>query len=57
VAAVAADVATATRCRDLARIAEPFGPPDILCMPPGINTREPADDVTPEGWDMTLAST
>ena len=32
----------------------PFGPPDILVHAAGINTREAADDVTPEGWDITM---
>ena len=36
-------------------IAEPFGPPDILVHAAGINTRQAADDVTPEGWDVTLS--
>ena len=31
-----------------------FGPPDILINAAGINTREAADDVTPENWDVTL---
>lgn len=40
---------------DLAtRAAEPFGAPDILVHAAGINTREAADDVTPENWDITL---
>jgi NAD(P)-dependent dehydrogenase (short-subunit alcohol dehydrogenase family) len=40
---------------DLAhRAAEPFGAPDIVVHAAGINTREVADDVTPEGWDITL---
>jgi NAD(P)-dependent dehydrogenase (short-subunit alcohol dehydrogenase family) len=34
--------------------AEPFGAPDILVNAAGINTRQPADEVTPEGWDLTL---
>ncbi|GAA6179708.1 glucose 1-dehydrogenase [Shimia sp. NS0008-38b] len=33
---------------------DPFGPPDILVHAAGINTREPADELTPEGWDITL---
>jgi len=37
-----------------ARAAEPFGAPDILVHAAGINTREVADEVTPEGWDITL---
>ena len=36
-------------------IAGPFGPPQILVHAAGINTREAADDVTPEGWDITLS--
>jgi NAD(P)-dependent dehydrogenase (short-subunit alcohol dehydrogenase family) len=31
-----------------------FGPPDIVVHAAGINTREPADDVTSPGWDTTL---
>ena len=31
-----------------------FGPPDILVHAAGINTREPADELTSEGWDVTL---
>ncbi len=37
-----------------ARAASPFGAPDILVHAAGVNTREPADTVTPEGWDTTL---
>ena len=37
------------------RAVEPFGAPDILINAAGINTRQPADDVTPEGWQKTLA--
>ncbi len=36
------------------RIAEPYGPPDILVNAAGINTREPADEVTREGWQATI---
>ncbi len=35
-------------------VADVFGPPDILINAAGINTREAADDVTPENWDVTL---
>jgi gluconate 5-dehydrogenase len=31
-----------------------FGPPDILINAAGINTRQVAEEVTPEGWDITL---
>lgn len=34
--------------------AVPFGAPDILVHAAGINTREAADDITPEGWDVTI---
>lgn len=36
------------------KAAEPFGAPDIVVHAAGINTREVADEVTPEGWDITL---
>jgi gluconate 5-dehydrogenase len=39
----------------VARAALPFGTADILVNAAGVNTREPADRVTPEGWDATLA--
>ena len=32
----------------------PLAQPDILINAAGINTRQHADDVTPEGWDVTL---
>jgi NAD(P)-dependent dehydrogenase (short-subunit alcohol dehydrogenase family) len=35
--------------------AEPFGAPDILINAAGINTRQPADEVTDQGWDQTIA--
>ncbi|MEO1638843.1 MAG: SDR family oxidoreductase [Pseudomonadota bacterium] len=35
-------------------ITAPFGAPDIIVHAAGINTRETADEVTPEGWDITL---
>ena len=37
------------------RAAEPCGAPDIVVHAAGINTRQAADEVTPEGWDVTLA--
>lgn len=55
-AAIEGDVAARERLADLVeRAAQPFGPPDILVNAAGLNTREPADRVTPEGWDATLA--
>ena len=56
VAVVQADVSDRERVAELAhQISEPFGPPDILVHAAGLNTREPADQVTPQGWDATLA--
>ncbi len=54
-AAVAADLSDRSRLNEIAQqIAAPFGPPLILVHAAGINTREPANDVTAEGWDITL---
>lgn len=36
-------------------VSTPFGAPDIIVHAAGVNTRETADDVTPEGWDRTIA--
>ncbi|MGR3615687.1 MAG: SDR family NAD(P)-dependent oxidoreductase [Paracoccaceae bacterium] len=53
-AVVACDV-TGSDARVLAdRISTPFGTPDIIVNAAGINTRQAADDVTPEGWATTL---
>ena len=55
-AAVVADIADRAKIDTLATdIAAPFGSPDIVIHAAGVNTREPADDVTAEGWDQTLA--
>jgi NAD(P)-dependent dehydrogenase (short-subunit alcohol dehydrogenase family) len=54
-AVVAADLSQRDAVADVAaKIARPFGAPDILVHAAGINTRETADNVTPEGWDVTL---
>ena len=55
-AGVEADVAD-RGCLDqtVAQIAAPFGSPDILVHAAGLNARQPADAVTDEGWDATLA--
>ncbi len=37
-----------------AEIARPFGAPDILVNAAGINTRQTADEVTLDGWQITL---
>lgn len=53
---VASDIADRDNLNALcAAIAEPFGAPDILVHAAGVNTRQHADDVTPKGWDQTLA--
>ncbi len=55
-ASVVADVADRDGLqKTLADICAPFGSPDILVHAAGVNTRQAADDVTPEGWDQTLA--
>lgn len=55
-ASVVADVADRAGHADLCKaVADPFGAPDILVHAAGINTRQPADDVTADGWDVTLA--
>ncbi|MEQ3710598.1 MAG: SDR family oxidoreductase [Tateyamaria sp.] len=55
-AAVVADVADRDAIPELAKaISAPFGSPDILIHAAGINTRQAADDVTPDGWDQTVA--
>lgn len=54
-AAVSADLSQRADLPNIAtRVAAPFGAPDILVHAAGINTREAADDVTPEGWDVTM---
>ena len=55
-ATVTGDIADRKGLDDLcARIAAPFGAPEILVHAAGLNTRQSADDVTAEGWDATLA--
>lgn len=55
-ACVTADVADRGGIASLVEaVSKPFGAPDILIHAAGINTRENADEVTPEGWDMSLA--
>lgn len=54
-ATIAADLSDRDALDDIAAdIAAPFGAPDILVHAAGINTRETADTVTPEGWDVTM---
>ncbi len=55
-AVVAADLSDRDAIARIARSpSQPFGAPDIVVHAAGINTRQPADEVTPEGWDITLA--
>ncbi len=55
-ARVTADIADRSGIDGLTKdIAAPFGAPDIVIHAAGLNTREAADDVTPKGWDDTLA--
>ena len=35
-------------------ICDQFGAPDIVVHAAGVNARQTADDVTPEGWDQTI---
>jgi NAD(P)-dependent dehydrogenase (short-subunit alcohol dehydrogenase family) len=52
---VSADLADLDAIPDIARrIADPYGPPDILVNAAGINTRELADEVTRDGWQKTI---
>lgn len=54
-AVVAVDLSQRDQIADIAKaIAAPFGSPDIVVHAAGINTRETADTVTPEGWDVTM---
>lgn len=53
---VQSDVANQSQTEALvAEISRPFGAPDILVHAAGINTRQPADEVTVAEWDRTLA--
>ncbi len=54
-AALVADLSDRSELRAVADAASlPYGPPDILINAAGINTRQTADEVTAEGWDVTL---
>lgn len=55
-AVVAGDVANLDRVDELARqLAAPFGAPDILVHAAGLNPRLPAEDLSPDVWNATLA--
>lgn len=54
-AIVVGDFCDSTALGEIAqKAALPAGAPDILNIVAGINTRQNADEVTAEGWDMTL---
>ncbi len=54
-AAVTADISDIASLDRLVReIEAPFGAPEIVVHAAGINTRQAADEVTPDGWDSTL---
>ena len=54
-ATLSADLSQRSQIKEIAaQIAIPFGAPDIMVHAAGINTREAADTVTDEGWDITL---
>ncbi len=56
VAVVAGDVADLENQPELVReIAAPFGAPDILVHAAGLNPRLPAEDLSPDIWNATLA--
>jgi NAD(P)-dependent dehydrogenase (short-subunit alcohol dehydrogenase family) len=53
---VAADITDRSTLAETAKnVCAPFGSPDIVVHAAGLNLRQTADDVTPEGWDQTLA--
>ena len=55
VAALPADLSDRDGLKEVAaQAASIFGAPDILVHAAGINTREVADEVTPDGWDVTI---
>ncbi len=52
---VEADLADRSQLDRIANeVAGVFGAPDILINAAGINTRQLADDITPEKWDLTM---
>ena len=52
---IAADLADRDNIANLpGQVSSVFGAPDILVNAAGINTRQAADNVTNEGWDLTL---
>lgn len=53
---VCGDLSNAANLSEMAEnISSHFGSPDILVSAAGLNLRQHADDVTPEGWNQTIA--
>jgi len=53
--ALVADLSSRDQLQSIAQAAaEPFGAPDILINAAGVNTRQMADEVSNDGWDITL---
>ncbi|MEE2718038.1 MAG: glucose 1-dehydrogenase [SAR324 cluster bacterium] len=53
---VAADLSETDRISEfVGQASKPFGPPDVLVNAAGVNLRQPAEDITPESWEQTLA--
>ena len=53
--AISADLSDLKAVPDIAaEVADVFGPPDILVNSAGVNMRQPADQVTMDGWLTTL---
>lgn len=54
--ALVMDVTDRAAVADLpTQLAQTTGAPDIVVHAAGLNLRQPADDVTPEGWEATVA--
>jgi NAD(P)-dependent dehydrogenase (short-subunit alcohol dehydrogenase family) len=53
--AIAADLQTVDCADLLAEAVALTGPIDILCNTAGVNLREPADEISRESWDQTIA--
>ena len=54
-AVIVADLSKRSALAEYAKaIGQPFGAPDILINAAGINNRQLSEDVTSEGWDLTL---
>lgn len=55
-AVVAGDLSDRDELKVLAKkVTQPFGAPDIVVHAAGLNLRQPADEVSAQGWDQTIA--